>query len=70
MTPKVKRTQAPDLFSLVLITTDARGAHDQLRARGAELTTPLTTEFWGTYFAVADPDGVPVYSVQQSVPAG
>jgi uncharacterized glyoxalase superfamily protein PhnB len=54
----------------VLITTDARGAHDQLRARGAELTTPLTTEFWGTYFAVADPDGVPVYSVQQSGPAG
>jgi uncharacterized glyoxalase superfamily protein PhnB len=66
---KVKRTQAPDSFSLVLISTDARG-NDQLRARGAELTTPLTTEFWGTDFAVAGPDGVPVYSVPQSGRAG
>jgi catechol 2,3-dioxygenase-like lactoylglutathione lyase family enzyme len=57
-------------FSIVLIVADARLAHDELRRRGATVTTPLTAPDWGSYFAVADPDGVELYFVEQAGPGG
>jgi predicted enzyme related to lactoylglutathione lyase len=61
---------AADSFSIVLIVPDAREAHAELAARGATMTAPLTTQDWGSYFAVADPDGVELYFLEQTSPAG
>ncbi len=56
-------------FSIVVIVSDAHSAHDALLGRGARVTTPPVTEHWGTYFGVDDPDGVPLYFVEQAASA-
>lgn len=55
----------PGAFSIVLTVADAHRAHEEIVARGVTVTTPLTTEGWGSYFGVDDPDGVPLYFVEQ-----
>ena len=56
----------PGSFSIVVVVTDADCAHKELIARGAAVTTPPVTETWGCYFGIEDPDGVPLYFVEQN----
>ncbi len=53
-------------FSIVVIVPDAYRAHEELAARGLTVTIPPVTEPWGSYFGVDDPDGVPLYFVEQA----
>jgi catechol 2,3-dioxygenase-like lactoylglutathione lyase family enzyme len=57
----------PGSFSIVVIVSDAHRAHDKLAGRGVVVTTPPMTESWGRYFGVEDPDGVPLYFVEQAL---
>jgi catechol 2,3-dioxygenase-like lactoylglutathione lyase family enzyme len=61
---------APGSFSVVLIVGDARRAYAELAARAVTVPTPLTVETWGSYFAVDDPDGVPLYFIEQAPQGG
>ncbi len=56
----------PGSFSIVVIVPDAHRARDELAARGVVLTTPPITESWGRYFGTEDPEGVPLYFVEQA----
>jgi uncharacterized glyoxalase superfamily protein PhnB len=59
-------TPGPWSLSIVVIVVSARQAHDELVARGVAVTSPLVGEPWGIYFGVEDPNGVPLYFVQQA----
>jgi hypothetical protein len=54
------------LFSIGVIVSDAHRSHDELAARGVAVTSPLIAESWGRYVGVEDPDGVPLYFVEQA----
>jgi predicted enzyme related to lactoylglutathione lyase len=56
----------PRSLSVVVIVVSARRAHDELAARGIAVTSPLVNEPWGIYFGVEDPNGVPLYFVEQA----
>jgi predicted enzyme related to lactoylglutathione lyase len=55
----------PGSLSIVVLVASARGAHEEILARGVAVTAALVREPWGTYFGVEDPDGVPLYFVEQ-----
>jgi predicted enzyme related to lactoylglutathione lyase len=38
-------------------TTDIEATFAELTGNGVEITQPITTEFWGTFFIFKDPDG-------------
>jgi catechol 2,3-dioxygenase-like lactoylglutathione lyase family enzyme len=58
---------SPDV-RLWLQVPDAAAAHDELRARGVEITRPPAREPWGLVeMWIADPDGTPIVLVE--VPA-
>jgi catechol 2,3-dioxygenase-like lactoylglutathione lyase family enzyme len=59
-------TPEPWSLSIVVIVVSARQTHDELVARGVAVTSPLVGEPWGIYFGVEDPNGVPLYFVQQA----
>jgi lactoylglutathione lyase len=42
---------------LSLTASDVRAVHASLVTKGVTIAQPPTTEFWGTYFSVLDPDG-------------
>jgi catechol 2,3-dioxygenase-like lactoylglutathione lyase family enzyme len=56
----------PGSLSIVVIVVSARRAHDELVARGVAVSSPVVDEPWGIYFGVEDPNGVPLYFVQQA----
>ncbi|AVV46259.1 VOC family protein [Streptomyces sp. ID05-04B] len=61
-----ERAGAP--VRLWLQVPDAAAAHDELRAKGVEITRPPVQEPWGLIeMWIADPDGIPIVLVE--VPA-
>lgn len=59
---------SPPAVRLWLQVADVAAAHDELRARGVEITRPPVREPWGLLeMWIADPDGTPIVLVE--VPA-
>jgi hypothetical protein len=59
--------QPPRGVSIVIVVEDLRTHRADLVGRGGE-AGPVVAEDWGTYFGLADPDGVPVYFVERASP--
>ena len=57
----------PGGVSIVIVVEDLRTHRADVVGRGGE-AGPVVAEDWGTYFGLADPDGVPVYFVERASP--
>jgi catechol 2,3-dioxygenase-like lactoylglutathione lyase family enzyme len=57
----------PGGVSIVIVVEDLRTHRADLVGRGGE-AGPVVAEDWGTYFGLADPDGVPVSFVERASP--
>jgi predicted enzyme related to lactoylglutathione lyase len=53
--------------SIVIVVEDLRTHRADVVGRGGE-AGPVAAEDGGTYFGLADPDGVPVYFVERASP--
>ena len=47
----------PGTMKLYLSTPDIEAAYQEIKARGAEPTSEIAHDGWGTWFGLSDPDG-------------
>jgi catechol 2,3-dioxygenase-like lactoylglutathione lyase family enzyme len=47
----------PGNTGIAFVADDVQSAHESLRDKGVEFSTPPTREEWGTYAMFKDPDG-------------